>query len=113
MFKEHEKFWAFFFLLLALVFLSWMSVGVNPASNSLRDAIVGVIGILGVASQSLFRVNENAKAMNELLRSAVEKGWNSIPIKEPTIEVPRTVQDAADQVAEAATAEANKIAGEK
>lgn len=123
MFKDHEKFWAFSFLLGALVWLSWMSQGQDQfvmvdgkpvtisGNNPLRDAIVGIIGILGVAAQALFRVNENAKEMNELLRTTVEKLGNSTPSK-PQQKVPEDVQEAAEQVAEAATDARDDIVAE-
>lgn len=123
MFKDHEKFCAFIALLTALVWLSYMSndqqqfvmVDGKPitisGNNPLRDAIVGIIGILGVAAQALFRVSETAAQMNDLLKSTVEKLGNSFPGKSQA-KVPENVQDAANQVADAATAEANTITGD-
>ncbi len=119
MFKEHEKFLAFLALLISLVWLSWMSNTQNgfvmvdgkpvtiAAGTPLRDAIVGIIGILGMAAQALFRVSETAKEMNELLRTTVEKLGNSTPITKKG--VPEDVKAAADQVAGAAQDEADSI----
>lgn len=54
MFKEHEKFWAFLMLIFSIVLMAWMARN-GEEHNSLRDAIIGLIGIAGAAGQSLFR----------------------------------------------------------
>lgn len=71
-FKEHEKFWAFLALVVAIVGLAYLgtSLGATPTRSDaineaneatllarlriLDGAVVGLIGIAGMAAQSLF-----------------------------------------------------------
>lgn len=116
---EARKFWAFCLLLLVIALLAYMSKGDTtfvlvdgkPVSvqggSILRDAMVGLIAVLGTAAQALFRTSENAAQMNDLLHKAVESLAKSTP---QVRETPDDIKDAAEQVANAATAEAEAIA---
>lgn len=92
MFKEHEKFWAFVVLVVAIAGLALLgstlgslatnSEEANQASQAallarlriLDGAVVGLIGIAGMAAQSLFKnssTEENmAAAVGELSKKA-------------------------------------------
>ena len=118
---EARKFWAFCLLLLVIALLAYMSKGDTtfvlvdgkPVSvqggSILRDAMVGLIAVLGTAAQALFRTSENAAQMNDLLHKAVESLSKSSP-PQPSKEIPHDVIEAAEQVANAATNEAEAIA---
>jgi hypothetical protein len=126
MFKEHEKFWAFMVLIAAVVLLAIVATNLgarltgsetlNEAAASMLTAklrileliAVGLIGIAGAAGQSLFRTNENAKDMNEILRSTIESLAKSQPLNDNQ-PAPKNVAEAADQVAEAAREEAKEV----
>lgn len=119
--KEYEKLIGFTILLGAICWLAWMGTGQQsyvmvdgkPISVSnggaLRDVLVGMIGVLGMAGQALFRTNEMAGAMNDLLKSAVEKLGNSAPAQPPSDPPPADVIEAVDDVANAAVDKATAI----
>ncbi len=117
--KEYEKLIGFVILLAAICWLAWMTSGeqtfvmvdgkpVSISSGSgMRDVLVGMIGVLGMAGQALFRTNEMAAAMNELLARTVEKLGNSAPAAQTDPTIPQTVviQQPADQPVPVETAE--------
>lgn len=124
MLENHDKFWAFIALLFSVMTLAWLSNGATnfvlvdgkPVSvmngSILRDAMVGLIAVLGTAAQALFRQSETAKQMNDLLSRTVDKlGESTPPPPKPAKEVPKNVEEAANQVAEAAVTEAQDITG--
>ena len=91
MFREHEKFWAFVVLVLAIVVLALIGsqVGIRATTNEeinqaaeaatlarlriLDGAVVGLIGIAGMAAQALFRTGSTEKALGEIAGKATDK----------------------------------------
>ena len=89
--KEYEKLISFSLILGAICWLAWMASGeqtfvmvdgkpISVASGSpLRDVLIGLIGVLGMAGQALFRTSETAGAMNDLLKDMASQLGKSIP----------------------------------
>lgn len=83
-FREHEKFWAFVALIIAIVGLAWLgtSLGENPTRSEVANeaneaallarlrildaAVAGLIGIAGMAAQALFRGHVEEKLADKL-----------------------------------------------
>jgi hypothetical protein len=126
MFKEHEKFWAFIALLVSIVGLATVATFLGDrltGSEAFNDAAaamltaklrilelitVGLIGVAGAAGQALFRTSENANAMNDILKSALEGLKASAPVNDNK-PAPQDAVEAASQVASAAEDEATRI----
>ena len=86
--REHEKFWAFIVLIAAIVFMSWMGSSAEAETatnrgNLLRDAVIGLIGIAGMAAQALFRIStidvKNAETAQQVALNASSSGTPANP----------------------------------
>lgn len=90
-FREHEKFWAFVVLVLAILVLALVGsqVGIRATTNDvvnqaaeaatlarlriLDGAVVGLIGIAGMAAQALFRSGSVEKTLANIADKAADK----------------------------------------
>lgn len=88
MFRDHEKFWAFMFLVGAIVLLCLIAAFAGPdtiadtpleqslVGNRLRiidAAVVGLIGIAGAAGQRLFQQSSENASMASALDKLADK----------------------------------------
>jgi hypothetical protein len=124
--RENHKFWAFIILVLAVVLLGIVATflggdssriaAVNDAQLAIMQAririleliAVGLVGIVGVAAQALFRTSETAGQMNEILKSTIDGLKKSAPIDTPDSSS-QSAAEGAKKVADAADKEADKI----
>ena len=87
-FKDNQKFWAFVVLVVVIAALAIYGSGLGSKDNNMSEAqmmltnarlrmvdgaIVGLIGIAGMAAQSLFRTSETEKKNAEALQQLSQK----------------------------------------
>ena len=81
--KEHEAFWGFIVLLVSIVILVIISALLNGQQSDgvvtqakiriLDSAVSGLIAILGMAAQALFRVSQADKDLAAAAKATAEK----------------------------------------
>lgn len=82
--KEHEKFWAFVFLVVVIVVLVIIAANFARVSTAndivtqgklriIDSSIAGLLTIAGMAAQALFRVGSTEAKTAETLSNAVDK----------------------------------------
>ncbi len=97
MFKEHEKFWAFVFLILAVLGLVFLASTFDKGTTAtdlvmqaklriIDAAITGLLTITGMAAQALFRVSsvdrQNAVTFERALSKVPEAPAAAQPVQE-------------------------------
>lgn len=81
--KDYETFWAFVLLVISIIALVLIASSFNAATANdviaqakiriLDSAVTGMIAILGMAAQSLFRTNKADKDMAAAAKATAEK----------------------------------------
>lgn len=86
--KENQRFWAFVLLVIIIALLAIWGSTLGDVHNSMNEAelmltsaklrlvdgaVVGLIGIAGMAAQSLFRTSETEKKNAEVLHELSQK----------------------------------------
>ena len=98
--RDHEKFWAFIFLVIAVVTLVFLASSFGRGSTAadvvmqgklriIDAAITGLLTITGMAAQALFRINSTDKLAAE---TALENAK-----KAPAATQPVTIEQPANQ----------------
>lgn len=84
-FREHEKFWAFIFLIITIVLLVYLASTFDKDTRSATDlvmqaklriidaAITGLLTITGMAAQALFRISSVDKQNAVTFQKALDK----------------------------------------
>lgn len=90
--KEHEKFWAFVFLVLAVIGLVALASTFDKGTTAtdlvmqaklriIDSAIAGLLTITGMAAQALFRISSIEKAASDNLTKLVDERRTGEPQK--------------------------------
>ncbi len=101
LFREHEKFWAFVFLIVAVMLLVLLASTFDKDTKNATDlvmqaklriidaAITGLLTITGMAAQALFRVSsvdrQNAVTFERALSKVPEAAATPQPVQEVKI----------------------------
>lgn len=85
LFREHEKFWAFIFLIVTIVLLVFLASTFDKDTKNATDlvmqaklriidaAITGLLTITGMAAQALFRISSVDKQNATTFQKALDK----------------------------------------
>ncbi len=84
LFREHEKFWAFIFLILTIIALVYLASTFDRGATAtdlvmqaklriIDSAIAGLLTITGMAAQALFRISSTDRANTVAFAKALDK----------------------------------------
>lgn len=101
--RDHEKFWAFIVLIAAIVLLALVASltdgGINETASRILDAaVVGLIGIAGMAAQALFRHSVTEQKLVETVQTQANTASTATPQAVEVVNTesnPAVVKDAA------------------